>query len=64
MLEELGVPYNLRPISLSKNEQKEDWYLKVNPNGRIPALGKLQRVRGHPWCLGSEIAQESLVFRS
>lgn len=19
-------------------EQKEDWYLKINPNGRIPAL--------------------------
>ncbi|GAA5917667.1 hypothetical protein JCM5296_007442 [Sporobolomyces johnsonii] len=25
-------------ISLSKNEQKEDWFLAVNPNGRIPAL--------------------------
>ena len=32
-LEELGVPYEVRPISLSKNEQKEDWYLKINPNG-------------------------------
>ena len=25
-------------IQISKNVQKEDWYLKVNPNGRIPAL--------------------------
>ncbi|CEQ41186.1 SPOSA6832_02899 [Sporobolomyces salmonicolor] len=25
-------------ISLSKNEQKEDWFEAVNPNGRIPAL--------------------------
>ena len=25
-------------ISLGKNEQKEDWFLKINPNGRIPAL--------------------------
>ncbi|KAK9831857.1 hypothetical protein WJX81_002485 [Elliptochloris bilobata] len=37
-LEELGVPYEVKPISLSKIEQKEDWFLKVNPNGRIPAM--------------------------
>ncbi|KAK9810081.1 hypothetical protein WJX72_004467 [[Myrmecia] bisecta] len=37
-LEELGVPHNVRAISLSKNEQKEDWFLRINPNGRIPAL--------------------------
>ncbi len=38
LLEELGVPYELHAISLSKNEQKEDWFLKINPNGRIPAM--------------------------
>ena len=32
-LEELGVPYEVRPITLSKNEQKEDLYLKIHPNG-------------------------------
>lgn len=32
-LEELGVPYEVRPISLGKNEQKQDWFLKMNPNG-------------------------------
>ncbi|GMH43659.1 hypothetical protein BSKO_11581 [Bryopsis sp. KO-2023] len=37
-LEELGVQYNVRKITLGKNEQKEDWFLKINPNGRIPAL--------------------------
>ncbi len=25
-------------ISLGKNEPKEDWFLQINPNGRIPAL--------------------------
>ena len=33
-LEELGVPYEIRAISLSKNEQKEPWFTKINPNGR------------------------------
>ena len=38
LLEELDVPYNVTPITLSKQEQKADWYVKLNPNGRIPTL--------------------------
>ncbi|TGL57652.1 glutathione S-transferase family protein [Leptospira sarikeiensis] len=38
MLEELGIPYTVHPIDFSKLEQKEEWYLKINPNGRIPAI--------------------------
>jgi GST-like protein len=37
-LEELGLPYTVRPISLGQLEQKEEWFLKINPNGRIPAI--------------------------
>ncbi|GAB4821529.1 hypothetical protein N2152v2_008575 [Parachlorella kessleri] len=37
-LEELGIQYSVRPIDLTKNQQKEDWFLKINPNGRIPAI--------------------------
>ncbi len=37
-LEELGLPYQVEPIALSKGEQKEAWYLEINPNGRIPAI--------------------------
>ncbi|AUX42622.1 glutathione S-transferase [Sorangium cellulosum] len=37
-LEELGLPYSVRPLTLSKQEQKEVWYLELNPNGRIPTL--------------------------
>ncbi len=37
-LEELGLPYEVRPISLSKAEQKEPWFLELNPNGRIPVI--------------------------
>ena len=38
MLEEIGLPYEVRVIDLMKGEQKEEWYLKINPNGRIPAI--------------------------
>ncbi|KAL2268507.1 hypothetical protein VTJ83DRAFT_3353 [Remersonia thermophila] len=39
LLEELGLPYTVHAIDLTKNEQKEPWFLDdINPNGRIPAL--------------------------
>ena len=38
MLEELGLKYNVHKIDLSKGEQRESWFLEMNPNGRIPAL--------------------------
>ena len=37
-LEELGLKYNVRQIKLFEHEQKEPWYLEINPNGRIPAI--------------------------
>lgn len=38
-LEETGAAYERRPILLSKGEQKTDAYLKINPRGKVPALG-------------------------
>lgn len=37
-LEEMGAPYRLRRVDLSANEQKRPEFLKINPNGRIPAI--------------------------
>ncbi len=37
-LEELALPYETRRIDLAANEQKEPWFLAINPNGRIPAI--------------------------
>ena len=38
LLEELDLPYEVKAINLGELEQKEDWFLKINPNGRIPAI--------------------------
>lgn len=38
MLEECGLPYKLNLINIREGEQKKPEYLKINPNGRIPAL--------------------------
>ena len=37
-LEELGLEYEAHAIDMPKNEQKEEWFLKLNPNGRIPVI--------------------------
>ena len=37
-LEEMALPYEFRHIRLSQRDQKQDWYLKLNPNGRIPTI--------------------------
>ncbi|KAF9006447.1 glutathione S-transferase [Cyathus striatus] len=33
-----SVDYDVQKIDISKNTQKEPWFLKLNPNGRIPVL--------------------------
>lgn len=37
-LEELGLPYEVHALRFEQQEQKAADYLKINPNGRIPAL--------------------------
>ena len=37
-LEEMGLPYEVHPINITTGVQKEPDYLKINPNGRIPAI--------------------------
>ena len=38
VLEELGLPYTLHALDFNRKQQKSPDYLKINPNGRIPAI--------------------------
>lgn len=37
-LEEIGVPYEDRPVDISSGEQRQPSYLEINPKGKVPAL--------------------------
>ncbi len=37
-LEEMGLPYTVHPVNISKNEQFDPEFLKISPNNRIPAI--------------------------
>lgn len=38
LLEELGVPYSLERLDMSKKEHKSPEYLRVHPGGQVPAF--------------------------
>lgn len=37
-LEELELPYSLKPVDITSGIQKAPEYIAINPNGRIPAI--------------------------
>jgi GSH-dependent disulfide-bond oxidoreductase len=37
-LEEMGLPYTIKPVNISKGEQFDPAFLKIAPNNRIPAI--------------------------
>ena len=38
ILEELELPYTAHLVDILNGEQKQPWFLAINPNGRIPAI--------------------------
>ena len=37
-LEEMGLPYKVHPVNITKGEQRAADFLKLSPNGKIPAI--------------------------
>ncbi|HEV2365862.1 MAG TPA: glutathione S-transferase N-terminal domain-containing protein [Caulobacteraceae bacterium] len=38
LLEELGTPYKIVPCNIGRGDQFEDFFLKISPNNRMPAM--------------------------
>jgi len=38
MLEELGIPYTVKPVNIRAGDQFKPEFLAINPNNRIPAI--------------------------
>lgn len=47
-LEEMGLPYTVHPVNLGQGEQRAPDFLKISPNGRIPAIVDLDGPGGGP----------------
>ncbi|GAA5938708.1 glutathione S-transferase family protein [Sporobolomyces koalae] len=54
-LKALGTPieYKEYTVDFGKNEQKEPWFLEINPNGRIPAIVDRSNGNLQVWETGS-----------
>ncbi|MBX3581333.1 MAG: glutathione S-transferase N-terminal domain-containing protein [Rhizobiaceae bacterium] len=48
MLEELGVPYEVKYVNIGKGEQFEPSFLKISPNNRMPAIIDPEGPDGEP----------------
>ncbi len=49
MLEECGLPYNVRPINIGKNvDQFTPEFVRINPNSKIPAIVDSDGPDGRP----------------
>ncbi|MGH7771358.1 MAG: glutathione S-transferase family protein [Candidatus Binatia bacterium] len=51
MLEEVGLPYEVHPIDISKGEQFKPEFLSISPNNKIPAIVDREGPEGKPYSL-------------
>jgi GST-like protein len=51
MLEELGLPYRLKPVNILRGEQFKPAFLKINPNNKIPAIVDRDGPGGKPFAI-------------
>jgi GSH-dependent disulfide-bond oxidoreductase len=48
MLEEVGLPYEVHAVNLTKGDQLKPEYLAINPNNKIPSITDSDGLGGNP----------------
>ncbi|MGD9538146.1 MAG: glutathione S-transferase N-terminal domain-containing protein [Alphaproteobacteria bacterium] len=51
MLEEIGLPYTVKPVDITKGDQFKPEFLAIAPNNRIPAIVDHDGPGGRPYAL-------------
>ena len=51
MLEEVGLPYSVFPIDISKGDQFTSDFIRINPNSKIPAIVDHEGPGGKPFAV-------------
>jgi len=51
MLEEIGLPYSVFPIDISKGDQFTSDFIRINPNSKIPAIVDHEGPGGKPFAV-------------
>jgi len=51
MLEELGLPYEVRKIDITQGDQFEPSFLRISPNNKMPAIVDPEGPGGEPFAL-------------
>ncbi|MDP2239747.1 MAG: glutathione S-transferase N-terminal domain-containing protein [Burkholderiales bacterium] len=51
MLEECGLPYNVHPINIGKNDQFTPEFIAISPNSKIPAIVDSEGPDGKPYAM-------------
>lgn len=50
-LEELGLPYEVQPVNITQGDQFAEWFLRISPNNKMPAITDPDGPGGQPLTL-------------
>ena len=62
LLEEAGIPYTIKPINIGRGDQLTPDFLKISPNGRMPAIVDHEPMGGGAPILSSSPARSWSIW--
>ena len=62
MLEEVGLPYQMKPVDVWKGEQYNSDFIKISPNSKIPVIVDHDGPGGKPYTVIESGAMRPVSF--